>query len=216
MSPQYLLVIGAVILVGWFAIGIFFNVRRGEGLIKWMQAGLPRIGSKSTFRWLGTSVAQLGIAQAKRPFRQLDILLVLAPRDVFWMMFLALLQGRRDTLIFRGALSTPPYVDLELADPNAWTGRDALRQVKARNWDRQTYRGLELMAPHGYLELAVSTLDRLSGLMDRLSPRFVRLSLRKNTSNLEIHLPFPDRRSADAPAYFDALCQLAGATGDRG
>ncbi len=215
MSPQYLLVIGALILVGWFAFGILFNVRRGEGLIKWMQGGLPRIAAKSTFRWLGTSVVQMGISQAKRPFRQLDILLVLAPRDVFWMMFLAQLQGRRDTLIFRGALSTPPYVDLELADPKAWTGREALRQAAQRNWDRRTYRGMELMAPRGYLDLASATLDRLAELMGRLSPRFVRLSLRRSSPNLEIHLPFPERKSEDAALYIEALCQLAGATGER-
>ncbi len=215
MSPQYLLIIGALILVGWFAFGILFNVRRGDGLIKWMQGGLPRIATKSTFRWLGTSVVQMGISQAKRPFRQLDILLVLAPRDVFWMMFLAQIQGRRDTLIFRGALSTAPYVDLELADPKAWTGREALRQASQRNWDRKTYRGMELMAPRGYLELASATLDRLAELMGRLSPRFVRLSLRRSSPNLEIHVPFPDRKSADAASYFEALCQLAGATGER-
>lgn len=215
MSPQYLLVIGALILVGWFAFGILFNVRRGEGLLKWMQDGLTRIGPRTTFRWLGTSVVELGIAQAKRPFRRLDILLVLAPRDVFWMMILSAFQGRRDTLIFRAALNTPPYVDLELADPKAWTGREALRQVSRRNWEGQSYHGLQLMAPRGYLQLAVTTLDRLAGAMEKLSPRYVRLSLRKNAPNLEIHVPFPDHRSASAPAYFDALCGLAGATGER-
>ncbi len=215
MSPQYLLVIGALILVGWFAFGILFNVRRGERVLKWMQDGLTRIGPRTTFRWLGTSVAELGIAQAKRPFRRLDILLVLAPRDVFWMMILAAFQGRRDTLIFRAALSTPPYVDLELADPKAWTGREALRQVSRRNWEEQPYHGLQLMAPRGYLQLAVTTLDRLTGAMEKLSPRYVRLSLRKNAPNLEIHVPFPDPRSSAAPAYFDALCGLAGAAGER-
>ncbi len=215
MNPQYLLVVGVIILVGWFGFGILFNLRRGERLLKWMQDGLARIGPRTTFRWLGTSVAELGIAQAKKPFRRLDILLVLAPRDVFWMMLLSLVQGRRDTLIFRGALSTPPYVDLELADPKAWTGREALKQVSRRSWDRQTYRGLELMAPHGYVELAVTTLDRLADSMQRFSPRYVRLSLRRNAPNLEIHVPFPDHQTADAPAYFEALCELAGATGER-
>ncbi len=215
MTPQYLLIIGALILVGWFAFGIVFNLRRGERLLKWMQGGLTRIGPRTTFRWLGTSVAQLGIAQAKRPFRQLDILLVLAPRDVFWMMILSALQGRRDTLIFRGALSTPPYIDLELADPKSWTGREALKQVAQRNWEQQAYKGMQVMAPRGYLGLAVTTLDRLAALMQELSPRYVRLSLRKGAPNFEIHVPFPDYRSMDAPAYFEALCELAAATGER-
>jgi hypothetical protein len=45
------------------------------------------------------------------------VLLVLKPRDVFWMTIIALLQGRDDVLIFRAALSTAPLLDLELADP---------------------------------------------------------------------------------------------------
>lgn len=215
MTPQYLLIIGALILVGWFAFGILFNLRRGERLLKWMQGGLTRIGPRTTFRWLGTSVAQLGIAQAKRPFRQLDILLVLAPRDVFWMMIVSAFQGRRDTLIFRGALSTPPFVDLELADPKSWTGREALKQVSQRNWEQQPYMDLQLMAPRGYLQLAAATLDHLAGPMQKLSSRYVRLSLRRGAPNFEIHVPFPDDRSTNAPAYFDALCELAGATGER-
>lgn len=215
MSPQYLLIIGALILVGWFALGILFNLRRGERLLKWMQAGLSRVGQRTTFRWLGTTVAELGIAQARRPFRQLDILLVLAPRDVFWMMLLAALQGRRDTLIFRGALSTPPFIDLELADPGTWTGREALKRLAQRNWERQSYAGLELMAPRGYLQLAATTLDSLAGSMQKLSPRFIRLSLRKATPNLEIHVPFPNPETIDADAYIGALCDLAGATAER-
>ena len=215
MNPQYLLVIGALILVGWFAFGILYNLRRGEHVLKWMQEGLPRIGQRTTFRWLGTSVAELGIAQAKRPFRRLDILLVLAPRDVFWMVILAALQGRRDTVIFRADLGSPPFVDLELADPKTWTGREALRQVRQRNWEEQAYHGLQLLAPRGYLQLAVTTVDGLAGAMQKLSPRYMRLSLRKSTPNLEIHVPFPDPRSQDASAYFEALCDLASATAER-
>ncbi len=215
MNPQYILVIAVIIVMGWFAYGVIFNLRRGDSLLKWMQPGLTRIGARTTFRWLGTSVAELGIAQARKPFRRLDTLLVMAPRDVIWMMAVAALQGRRDTLIFRAALSTPPFVDLELADPKSWTGRTALKQVSQRNWENQPYHGLQLMAPRGYLEVAVSTLDRLQAPLGKLSPRYARLSLRRSTPNLEIHLPFPSHRTTNAVDYFEALCDLARAVGER-
>jgi hypothetical protein len=76
-----------------------------------MQDGLPLIGQRTTFRWLGTSVAEMGISKAKRPFHRLDTLLVLKPRDVFWMTIIALFQRRDDVVIFRAALSTPPLLD---------------------------------------------------------------------------------------------------------
>jgi hypothetical protein len=215
MNPQYILVIGLIIIMGWFAYGVLFNLRRGDSLLKWMQPGLAKIGARTTFRWLGTSVAELGIQQARNPFRRLDTLLVMAPRDVVWMAALAALQGRRDTLIFRGVLSTAPLIDLELADPKTWTGRTALRQAAQKNWENQDYQGLQLMAPRGYLGMAVSTLDRLQAPLAKLSPRYARVSLRRSAPNLELHLPFPSQRTLDAVEYFEALREFAQAVGQR-
>ncbi len=215
MNGQYILVIAVIIVVGWFAYGVIFNLRRGDSLLKWMQPGLARIGARTTFRWLGTSVAELGIQQAKNPFRRLDTLLVMAPRDVFWMMAIAAWQGRRDTVIFRGVLTTPPLIDLELADPKTWTGRTALQQASLKNWEKRDYQGLQLMAPRGYLDMAAGTLDRLGAPLEKLSSRYARISLRRSAPNFEVHVPFPSHRTTDAVEYFEALRGLARAASER-
>jgi hypothetical protein len=217
VNPQYILVAAVIVLMGWFAIGVVYNLRRGDALLKWMQAGLPGIGQKTTFRWLGTSVAELVIAHAKKPFRRLETLLVLKPRDVFWMTILASIQGREDIVIFRGQLTTPPPVDLELVDPKSWSGRDVLQQVTARKWEGKTYQGLQLMAPLGLLDLATQTLDRLALPMEKLSERYARFSLRRDASqpNFELHVPFPVARTRDAKEYFEALRGLARAVSER-
>lgn len=215
MNPQYILVVAVILVMGWFAYGVIFNLRRGDSLLKWMQPGLARIGPRTTFRWLGTSVAELGILQAKNPFRRLDTLLVMTPRDIVWMAALAALQGRRDTLIFRAVLTTPPSIDLELADPKTWTGRTALRQASQRNWEKSDYKGLQLMAPRGALELAARTLERLEAPLEALSSRYARVSLRRSAPNLELHLPFPSHRTMDAVHYFESLRDLARAVGQR-
>src|SRR5512134_4135960 len=119
-----------------------------------MQEGLPGIGQRTTFRWLGTSVAELVIARAKKPFRRLDTLLVLKPRDIFWMTILAQFQGRGDIVIFRAQLNTAPLMDLELVDPKTWSGRNALKQVTERKWEGKSYGDLQLLAPMGLLNLA--------------------------------------------------------------
>lgn len=195
--------------MGWFAFGVIYNLRRGDALLKWMQEGLPDIGQKTTFRWLGTSVAEMVIAHAKRPFRRLETLLVLKPRDVFWMTIAAYFQGREDIVIFRAQLSTAPLVDLELVDSKTWSGRNALNQVSERRWESKAYQGLQLMAPIGLLDLATTTLDRLALPMQKLSSRFARFSLRRDTPNLELHVPFPAYRTLDAKQYFEALRELA-------
>ena len=209
MNSQTVVVIVVVIFMGWFAIGMIYNLRRGDALLKWMQNGLPDIGQKTTFRWLGTSVAELVIAHAKKPFRRLDTLLVFKPRDVFWMTIAAYFQGRDDIVIFRAHLTTAPVTDLELVDPKTWTGRDVQKRIRQRKWESTTYQGLQLMAPAGLLDLATKTLDRLAIPMQKFSSRYARFSLHRNAPNLELHVPFPDYRTLDARQYFEALRELA-------
>ncbi|MFH1186400.1 MAG: hypothetical protein V1755_15430 [Chloroflexota bacterium] len=215
MNSQYIVIVAVAIFMGWFALGMIYNLRRGDAILKWMQDGLPLIGERTSFRWLGSSVAEMSIARAKRPFQRLDTLLVLKPRDVFWMTLIALVQGRDDVLIFRAYLSTPPLLDLELADPKTWSGRTALGQVAKRGWEATDHRGLRLMAPKGLLDLAARTVDQLGTPMARLSARTVRLSLRKTAPNLEVHIPFPNTRLTDAKAYFQSLSDLGRAVGER-
>jgi hypothetical protein len=141
---------------------------------------------------------------------------VLKPRDVFWMTIQAQLQGREDIVIFRAQLSTPPLLDLELADPKSWSGRNALRQVAERKWEgRTTHDGLQLMAPKGLLDLAAKTTEGLAAPMQSLAPRFARFSLRRDAPNLELHVPFPRFRTDSAERYFDALRALARAVSER-
>lgn len=215
MNPQYILVIAVIVVMGWFAIGVVYNLRRGDALLKWMQSGLPGIGQKTTFRWLGTSVAELVIAHAKKPFRRLETLLVLKPRDIFWMTILAYFQGRGDIVIFRAQLITAPLTDLELVDPKTWSGRTTLKQFIDRKWESKTYQGLQLLAPKGLLDLATKTLDRLAPPMQMLSSHYARFSLRRDGSHLEVHVPFPAYRSMEAKRYFEALRELAHAVSER-
>jgi hypothetical protein len=210
VDPKYIILILAVAFVmGWFAYGMIFNLRRGDKLLKWLRGGLPRIGERTTFRWLGSSVAEMVINKAKKPFRNLVTLLVFAPRDVPWMWALARLNGRRDSIIFRADLSVPPRVDLELADPHSWTGRLILHQLAERGWEARPYNGLQLMAPKGLLDYAANTLEHLVTPSQELAGHYWRFSLRRQSPHLELHIPQPDPGRMEAIGYFEALRKLA-------
>ena len=209
MEPRYFLVLAVALIMSWFAIGVLYNIRRGEKLLRWMQGGLPRIGERTTFRWLGSSVAHLVIAQGKGPTKRVEILLALAPRDVPWNWLYAVLRGRHDILILRVDLNNAPRLALELSNPKTWTGRLSLHQVQQEGWQSQEYQGQILMAPAGLLKLAAEFLERLQGAAQKLAPSYDRFSLRKETPHLEVHLPFPDPKVDDAQAFFTALQDLA-------
>jgi hypothetical protein len=147
----------------------------------------------------------------------LETVVVLKPRDVFWMTIIAYFQGRDDIVIFRAQLNTAPLVDLELVDPKTWSGRNALKQVLERKWESKAYQDMQLLAPKGYIDLATTVLDKLASPMQKLSPRYARFSLRRDTSrpNLEVHVPFPAYYTSDATHYFDALRELAHTISER-
>jgi hypothetical protein len=90
-----------------------------------------------------------------------------------------------------------------------------LNKAAQRGWEATDYHGLRLMAPKGLLNLATATLDKLSGPMQALSPRYFRFSLRKTNSNLELHLPFPNPNVMDARMYFESLQALGRSIGER-
>lgn len=214
IDPKFLLGLAVALIMGWFAFGVIFNIRRGESIIRWLRGGLPKIGERSTFRWLGSSVAEMVIAQARRPFRRLETLIVLSPRDVPWLWLLATLQGRRDTLIFRGQLTTAPLIDLELSDPKIWTGRLALKDASARGWESQPYQEMQLLAPKGLSNLAIRVIEQVLPKAQALDPKIYRLALRKDQPHFELHLPFPDPRS-ESSAFFEALQALAQTASER-
>ena len=215
MDPKYVILILAVaIVMGWFAFGMIFNLRRGDKLLNWLRSGLPRIGEKTTFRWLGSSVAEMVINKAKKPFRNLVTMLVFAPRDVPWMWALARINGRRDAIIFRADLTVSPRVDLELADPASWTGRMILHELQERGWEARPYQGAQLMAPRGMLDYAASTLDQLAPPSQELAPHYWRFAIRRQSPHLELHIPQPDTKQVAADRYFEALRKLAQAVSE--
>lgn len=194
--------------MGWFAFGVIFNLRLGDRMLRWIQSGLPRVGERTKLRWLGTSVVELVIEKAKMPFKRLDTLLVLSPRDVPWMWILSSYQGRRDTMIFRAHLHRPPSLEFDLADPVSWTGRMVLKQSQARGWQIGHYEGMQIMAPPNTFAAAETKVRLLDPSVKRLTPTLWRFSLRRTAPHLELHFAFPDRNS-DAIQMIEALRNLA-------
>ncbi len=208
MDSKTIVIMALVLIMGWFAAGLLYNLRRGNAVVRWLQGGLPLLGEKTTFRWLGSSVAQMEIASPKRPFNKVNVMLVLAPRDVPWFWIISALRGRKDIFILRAQLAGTPILDLELANPAFWTGRMALGQAASREWICQAYKSYSLCAPGDVAGKARQALPSLEAALSPASAVLVRLALRCESQTMEVHLPLPDVRQ-DARAYFQALQKLA-------
>ena len=193
-----------IFIVGWFAVGTHHNVRKGHDTMRWLQEGLPLVGEKTTLRWLGSSVLELKIQQAKPPFRHAEVLVVLEPRDVAPLWGLAHLRGRRDLFIFRAVLRTQPRVELEALDPTSWPTHELTDRAK-NYWT-------PLSAPTPLVAYAPGNLPAASELLDKAALDgcpLQRLIVRRAESNLEVQWRLDPLRKHSARTVFETLQRIS-------
>jgi len=193
-----------LVVLGWFFLGTQWNIRKGERALRWLEGGLDLMGKKTTLRWLGSSVVELKIEQAREPFRRAEILIVLEPRDVplFWWFFR--LRGREDLLIVRTQLRSAPSVELEAMDRRAWSARGLERRLREGNWQRAsaTLSSSSLVTYSRGEAEAVCELVQLAAVPHCC---LVRLAVHRTVPNLEAHWTLPDLDKVAARSVFEAL-----------
>jgi hypothetical protein len=202
------LTVAALLVMGWFAAGTIWNIRKGSAAMRWLQGGLPLVGERTTVRWLGTTAVEMVIQKAKPPFEEVAVVIFLEPRDLPWMWALSRRRGRRDTLIVRARLRRAPQADLEVLDRESWSGRDALRRMASEPWSVR-----EPQVPGGLpvyykTPAALASGDALVDLASRTGVAVRRLSVRRTEPNLQLHLALPDA-ATPASELFRALRTLA-------
>lgn len=200
-----LFVIGVLIFLGWYAIGTQLNVRKGNDVLRWLQDGLTLVGEKTTMRWLGSSVVELKVQQAKAPFRQVEVFIVLEPRDVpfLWWFFRA--RGRRDFLIVRSQLHTMPDFELEALDRRAWSTRGVEQAVKSKRWTQvETTPQLSLVA-YAEGDEGIQAAPELLNLAAAPGSSLIRLAIRHAVPNLEAQWTLTDIKSLPARRIFETL-----------
>ena len=206
---QPLLVVLVAVVMSWFGGGVIWNLRRGNAVLKWMQAGLPTLGEKTTLRWLGSSAVELVIAKARSPFRRCELVLVMEPRDVPWLWLLSRTRGRRDMLILRGQLNTAPRLEYEVLAPGSWTGRLAASRAALAQWGDEALDGYRFVAPKASLPVSRTNVPKVLESAHKVHPRVWRLAVRREFPQLELHIPLPDPKICDARQFFLALRGLA-------
>jgi len=142
----------AVLVVAWFAAGTIWNVRLGRETLRWMQDGLPLLGSRTAVRWLGSTAVELVINEGKAEFAKATVVVFLEPRDLVWWP-LSRLRGRRDTLIVRGVLRRAP-------EPATQERTEALLAIARRAGMEVTRLTAQPAEPHVVLHVALPDRTR--------------------------------------------------------
>jgi hypothetical protein len=131
------------------------------------------------------------------------VLVVLEPRDVALLWWIARLRGRRDLLVFRGALQRTPRVELVAADHHAWVlgGNDP--RMKAEPWNSQSVPPLTIYSPANFSGAATVANLAADGCP------VVRLSVRRTAPNLEVQWRLADVRRQSSRDMIETVRRLA-------
>lgn len=194
-----------VIVVGWFAAGTHFNVRKGHEALRWLQEGLPVIGEKTTLRWLGSSAVELKVLEAKAPFRTAEVMVILEPRDIPLTWWFYRLRGRRDLFIFRATLQHRPHHELVVLDPTSWLGRPAEARARQDQWAK-VLAPAPLMAyssRNNASETSLTSAATIDGCPLML------LSVRQNEPHLELQWRLADLKRQSSKVVFDTARRVA-------
>jgi hypothetical protein len=202
------LIILMIAVLLWFAVGTQRNIRKGNDILRWLQPGLRLMGRRTRLRWLGSSAVQLNVDDAHEPFRQAEVVVVLEPRDVGVLWLRSRARGRRDFLILRGRLARSPRFELEAGDRRGWTGLDRVRQVDRdawyeADWDEENVHVLH--GPAADADTAREAWNRFAAV----SGGVWRMSIRRESPHVEVHVLYPDMSSADAKEIFQSFRDVA-------
>ena len=157
--------------------------------------------------WMGTTGVHLVMNAANAPFKSVEILSLMEPRDVVPLWLLSHLQGRRDIMILRGQLRRHARVEFDLLDKKSWSGKDVLRHGIAKEWSQSTLADGLLLASEG--PDATMAAQQVRARLARLSPQLRRVSVRRTVPHVEVHLLAPWRSGLASADVLKALKDMA-------
>ena len=101
----------SVLVAVWYLAGTIINRKRGLATYYWLREGLREaVGEPSEGQWLnpaGTQ-ARLAVANARAPFRKMEITFSLIARDILPLWLFNLVRGKGDEMIVTASLRSLP------------------------------------------------------------------------------------------------------------
>ncbi len=155
---------------------------------------------------LGSSVVHLQIENAREPFRRVEVLVVMEPRDVPPLWLLSRLRGRRDLLIVRTELRSVPRLRVEILDRQAWTARAVVQEVRQQQWQLVPFENPRFQV---YALSSGTNIAELLAEAERPDLPLVRVGVRRTNNNLELQWRLPSRPPSTARAVFETVQRIA-------
>jgi len=197
----------ALLILGYIR-GYFYNRQHAARITAWLLEGLKpwgKITSGEKLPGMATG-GRLEIQQAEPPFKNMEAVFLLAPREnpLFWIFYR--LQGKRDELFVWITFQSKPEQTVEVARKGERQFEKRLKAV-----DKPSLSPLE---PVHKLQIAVEEKEeavlagKVQSFVERYHPLIKRLALRPDKPHLFLRADLPAVQSNPAVEFFTALSEL--------
>jgi len=194
----------AILILGYVR-GYYYNRQKAEQILAWLQPGLEKLGKVEPGERLAglATGGRLQVKQAIEPFRRVEAIFILAPREnlIFWLFHHLL--GRNDELALKISLRTQPSTEIEVARRG---DREFARIVSGG--EKKTFTRLSGLPKYEAAYRGKSNADQLKTFLERYGKVVFRLSLRREQQHLFVRAYLPHLQTKPAEAFITSLKAL--------
>ncbi len=209
-TGQWVVVIIAGILILAYILGYYYNRQHAEQIYKWLKPGLSSLGEVS----LGDKLpgmatgGRLEVNQAAAPFKRVEAVYLLAPRENPIFLIFHLIQRRGDELVVWVNYQAKPEQSVEVARPGD-------RQYDKRLLDKEKPVLSPVEGLRG-LRMAVETkpgsplASQVQAFISKYPSNIIRLAIRPDKPHLYLRTSLRIMRSTTAESLFADLKNMTG------
>jgi hypothetical protein len=203
---QWTVIVLSALFLAWFLNGTATNRRRGDQILSWVQGGTKRLGRMSAARRIRGSAVQLTIKDAAVPFRQIDLIVALEPRENLPLWLYNHILGKRDELVIQAKLRSTAQQELEINSVGAHKTADK------RASDASQSNTIESPAGNYTLEsskgIDPAMLDCLEIFLEKYGSAVKHFSLKRSLPHLQVHLLLSPLLDIEPELFFKDLQNL--------
>ncbi len=208
-TGQWAVIIIAGVLILSYILGYYYNRQRAEKIYRWLKQGLSAYGEVALGNKLPgmTTGGRLEVNQATAPFKRLEAVYLLAPRENPLFLLFHLLQRRGDELIVWVNFLSKPAQLVEVARPGD-------RQFEKRLLEKDKPALSSLSSVSG-LRLAVQDIpgSPLAGRVEEFIAKYpssvIRMAVRPEKPHIYLRTNLRIMQRTPAAQLFEDLKQLS-------
>jgi len=207
-SPGVAFAIGlSLLMVAGYVWGSAHNRRVRWAVARWAREGFRGLPDDATLRAFGTSGVLIRQTRPRQGITDVQITVLLEPREALPLWLWSRFAGRRDLVVMRVTLAAPARADLEIVARASAFGRAAMQGVtEAEGW-RVLERGERFTVAARRTQDATVLAHDLLRILAPTVPGLAQISVRRGTPAMQVGFPLPPERVRLGPI----LDGLAGA-----